>query len=693
MKTKLYLFICFLFFSMSSARAQCTGTFNISSQSDIDNFTTNFGTCTDITGDIVVNLSSSFSNINFLSNVETVSGDLTIRGFSITNIEGLSNLTSVGGTFTLEFLPVTSLTNLSSLESVGSLSLNNVDTLSDLTGLENLTNIDDVLFITSNNLLTSISALDNVNSNLTEIQVRFNGLLTECSITAVCGALSGNGTSLTISSNATGCSSNSDPVLQLGCDICPTNLSIETQAELDNILPSIQSVCGSTLSGNLTLGVSFGLSDISDLSGLNFITSIDGSLILTGIDLTTPTGLDMLGSIGDDLRITNNPTLTDITALESVSFTENSFLTISTNPILSNCSITPICDNVDKLSVFGNDTGCNTEYEISLACGQCPLTINYISQADIDADIATIQSLCDAEFEGNIFLGNSGGSDINDISGFNFITSIGGSLRFGGTSLSDLSAFSNLTSVGSLTFFEPGFSVMTGLENLESIEFSLDITNTEFTSLQGLEGLTAITFISIRNNDLLTDVSQLSNVDPFTVNFLRVQNNLMLSECENPLFCSLIQNPYIDMELQFNNGGSCNSQANLFNACNAEDPDGDGTLGEDDNCPDMMNPEQTDTDTDGVGDACDNCPTVANADQADDDNDGIGNACAMDAGVNTGGVGVGNNDPKTKLQVTDGDVYIDNPNRGIIMKTASGKCFRVKPNDKGELVATEIPCP
>ncbi|MCW7077639.1 MAG: PKD domain-containing protein [Canidatus Methanoxibalbensis ujae] len=63
------------------------------------------------------------------------------------------------------------------------------------------------------------------------------------------------------------------------------------------------------------------------------------------------------------------------------------------------------------------------------------------------------------------------------------------------------------------------------------------------------------------------------------------------------------------------------------------DSDGDGIPNEEDNCPNLANPDQEDSDGDGLGDVCDNCPTVANPDQADSDGDGVGDACEIDISV------------------------------------------------------------
>jgi len=62
-------------------------------------------------------------------------------------------------------------------------------------------------------------------------------------------------------------------------------------------------------------------------------------------------------------------------------------------------------------------------------------------------------------------------------------------------------------------------------------------------------------------------------------------------------------------------------------ASSGGDSDGDGVCDDNDNAPNIPNPDQADGDADGVGDVADNCVSDANASQSDVDNDGVGDAC------------------------------------------------------------------
>ena len=71
------------------------------------------------------------------------------------------------------------------------------------------------------------------------------------------------------------------------------------------------------------------------------------------------------------------------------------------------------------------------------------------------------------------------------------------------------------------------------------------------------------------------------------------------------------------------------------------DNDNDGYFDTIDNCPNISNPDQSDTNGDGIGDICsdldqdglldeyDNCPLISNPNQQDSDGDGIGDDCDL----------------------------------------------------------------
>jgi hypothetical protein len=159
------------------------------------------------------------------------------------------------------------------------------------------------------------------------------------------------------------------------------------------------------------------------------------------------------------------------------------------------------------------------------------------------------------------------------------------------------------------------------------------------------------------------------------------------------------------------NGSICSYYINItgdYNNCNDDDSDGISNIF--DNCPNHYNPLQEDTDNDGIGNACDNCPSIPNPNQADCNNNGIGDLCddpdqdcdgiydAVDncptvynpfqIDQNQNGIGdaceifpkmgINTNDPKTELHLSNGSLYIDNPEKGIVLKDYQGNCHIIK---------------
>ncbi len=59
----------------------------------------------------------------------------------------------------------------------------------------------------------------------------------------------------------------------------------------------------------------------------------------------------------------------------------------------------------------------------------------------------------------------------------------------------------------------------------------------------------------------------------------------------------------------------------------------------------------------------------------------------------TGNVGIGTNSPVSKLQVSDGDIYISDIEKGIIMKSPDGNCWRGVLDNSGQLNFSLIGCP
>lgn len=60
---------------------------------------------------------------------------------------------------------------------------------------------------------------------------------------------------------------------------------------------------------------------------------------------------------------------------------------------------------------------------------------------------------------------------------------------------------------------------------------------------------------------------------------------------------------------------------------------------------------------------------------------------------NTGLLGVGTKFPKTKLHITNGDLYLESVYSGIILKSPNGTCWKLTVTDYGGISSSVVACP
>ena len=70
----------------------------------------------------------------------------------------------------------------------------------------------------------------------------------------------------------------------------------------------------------------------------------------------------------------------------------------------------------------------------------------------------------------------------------------------------------------------------------------------------------------------------------------------------------------------------------------------------------------------------------------------LGGISGINGGTNTN-VGIGTTSPKTKLQVTNGKIYVEANGQGVILKSPNGSCFELTVTDAGTFASTPVACP
>lgn len=277
-KHSLFALLC-LWTAFVSAQSCLPNGLNLTSQTSVDNFATNYPGCKHIAGytyilgmavdpitnldglaqiesigaELIISGCDHLLNLNGLSNLQTIGGYFRLQGNAqMKQIDGLSNLSAVRGDFFYlsdnpELINLEGLSNLDTIAGIFHLYENprvktlagmeqlkyvkerfnvfRMDSLENVDGLESLNRVDGDFAIENCARLTQITGLDHTINIQGGLVLTENPMLDDCAVQAVCDYLENPPSFSAFSNNGTNCSS--QPAVEMACMTSPTNDFIE----------------------------------------------------------------------------------------------------------------------------------------------------------------------------------------------------------------------------------------------------------------------------------------------------------------------------------------------------------------------------------------------------------------------------------------------------------------------------------
>lgn len=681
------------------SQVTCPGA-NLTTQAEVNQYVSDYPGCEVVTGSI------TFSN-NPLN--------------PITDVSGLSSIIKIEGN--CEFNSLTSLSDISfnSLDSVFGLFVINFNQGLNTVSLNNLSYVHNTFRISNslnqnNNLSVSVPNLNHANfidiNTIDELDIPLLETCNDISIFNVNTTIGFNEITNLNSLNINSSNVNGFNSLQSSTSIY---LNIDSSINGFNSLTTFPSLfvwynLESFKGFNAVTQITNSLDIQSDtIDAFNSLIQVNGYINLIGTNIS---GFNTLQS-AQNLTInasTNIPQFNTLTTVNDISISSpqavNGFNSIQN---AQNINITS-SGNVSAFNALGNINGniSITAQDIigfdalvnvnqvniiaqNLSGFNALTQSNYISiTADDITGFSTLPQATRLALTG----------DMNNFDAFALLTAISESLTLQ-TQRSDYNIFPALQNVESLVisnspnFTGNAFPPIAQIKNLDIRDCSslinlngliprpnygsvVLINNSSMTNLAGLETVKTVVNLSIIGNSSLTDIEALDSMRIIQGN-LSLVNNSSLNECCVLAFIINRNKVFGFIEISGNAPDCEDIVMVLEETC--LDSDGDGIADPQDNCPLANNPDQSDIDTDGVGDMCDNCIDIANSGQEDDNGDGIGNVCQPTAGTGY-------------MDLNNSDLYITNNQRGVILKTRSGNCYRIRIDESGKVLSIPLlQCP
>ena len=420
-----YVYFILIFFIAQLFYSQCPiGDVYLNSQTDVQNYIANFGTCEVITGNLYI---SDATDISGITSIKRIEGSLRISYSKINSVSNFGNLEYVGGDFIIDQSHlIETIDGINNLQTVnGNFSItDNYGGLKRINGFDALQTVGGNFEISGNSLMETIDVFQNLtivdgwfsilrNNSLIKID-GFNGLIrigTVFDISSFKGNLSiENNVTLTeingfnslmevvrnidIGQNASlekiiGFTRLEKVTYNMNFDRCPLLIEIP----LFNSLVTIGSGLTIWSTGLIEINSFNNIQIIGDLYpswGNLIINSNDNLLEITGFTKLVELrgGLDIIlnnklinlqGFISltklRSLGIGANNSLTSLSGLENIFVIDgkgSTAISIGGNPSLIDCSV--LCNLLTNGTIIGyiyindNPSKCSSEYEVREEC-------------------------------------------------------------------------------------------------------------------------------------------------------------------------------------------------------------------------------------------------------------------------------------------------------------------------------------
>jgi len=293
-------------------------------------------------------------------------------------------------------------------------------------------------------------------------------------------------------------------------------------------------------SGDLTLSSQQEVYEF--VTAFPFCSIIDGDVNISGSDIIDLSVLNNIQQINGSLLIENNPLLTNLNGLDQLS-TVNGNLRLSGNLLLTGIS------SLGNLSHLG--------YSLTLDSNPALLSLNGLEGIFAINDALTIYDCV----------------SLNSLHGLNQINSIHGQLYIGyNDGLVNLEGIDALQSSGQLAIYNnDALQSLDGLNSLTILNWGgIDITeNQSLQNIDALSNLQAVTGeIYIRNTAIET-LDALANISPDNIWNLTITDNAFLQTCHSTFICDYLNDLNKAYDIN-NNDVGCNSIVEILAACGGE---------------------------------------------------------------------------------------------------------------------------